>query len=103
MNSTDYNNLPVHSGWGLGYHVASDAKENMKTYQALRAICTHGERPLGLKVVVRQSSYGRGRMRFHVVSNPIGLDIQHIALYCDNGSLAFGFYLDHSTIVINDG
>lgn len=94
-----YNELPVHTEWQF----RSDAKElydeNLATYRKLESVCMFGEASCGGKVVIkRMRSNGRSK-RFHIINNPIRLDVAHIALFCDNGHLGMGYRSEGGGII----
>lgn len=61
------------------------------TYEQLCKVCIFGEQPNGGKVVVKRMGPAYAKERFAVVSNPIGLDSEHIAFWADHGNMPFGF------------
>ena len=69
----------------------NDLPLTLKTYDELCKVCTFGTEPIGGKVVVRRMSDGYNTQRYAIVSNPIGLDVEHIAFFADHGNLCFGF------------
>lgn len=85
------NALPVHDGWAgrEGWEEMRD--QNKEVYTQLLDFCTFGKQPLDGLVVINQLSGDKYNDRYQVVSNPIGLDSAHIALFCDAGSLCFGY------------
>ena len=95
-----YNELPAHSSWAFKKDAARLHDENMATYEALRKVCTHGDRPIGGMAVVRELTPGYACRRYQIVSNPIRLDSLHMALYCDGGGLCFGYRVENSVIVV---
>ena len=62
-----------------------------ETYDKLCRVCTFGEQPIGGKVVIKRMGAAYAKERFAVVSNPIGLDSEHIAFWADHGNMPFGF------------
>lgn len=72
----------------------------MATYDELCRVCTHGDAPIGGKVVVKDLGPAYAKHRYAVVSNPIGLDAEHIAFWCDGGNLCFGFGIRGSVIEV---
>lgn len=71
------------------------------TFEALRKVCTMGFEPVEGKVVVRPAGVGAGIRRYDIISNPIGLTIEDIALYCDCGHLRHGYHVANRQIVIH--
>lgn len=61
------------------------------TYEELCKRCIFGEQPIGGKVVVKDLGPAYARHRYAIVSNPIGLDVEHIAFWADHGNMPFGF------------
>ena len=88
---TDYNALPAHNGWAFDKYADVKRHENAETYRRLRKVCEFGDKPDGDKVVVTEGVPLYLKNRYRVVSNPIGLDALHIALFCDRGNLCFGY------------
>lgn len=87
----DYNALPAHSAWAYTEGADRKSRENAETYERLREVCEFGYEPDGRKVVVMGLGPIFCRNRYFVVSNPIGLDALHVALFCDSGNLCFGY------------
>lgn len=88
---TGYNTLPAHSAWAYTDDEDRKRRENSETYERLCEFCELGDEPDGRKVVVAYVGPLYGINRYRVVSNPIGLDALHVALYCDRGNLCFGY------------
>lgn len=86
----DYNALPAHSAWAYTEDADVKSLENSETYDRLCEVCEFGDVPDGDNVVVMYVGPRYLVNEFHVVSNPIGLDALHVALFCDNGNLCFG-------------
>ena len=61
------------------------------TYEELREVCQFGDRPVEGKVVIQYAGMGYAHERYRIVSNPLGLTIQDIALFCGGGHLPFGW------------
>lgn len=72
-----------------------------KTYEEVRRLCQFGNSPVDGKVVVRELSCRYASRRYEVVSNPIGLDYDSIALFCDSGNLPFGYHLRDGIICVH--
>lgn len=89
---TDYNALPAHKAWAFTKDEDRKSRENAETYKRLREVCEFGEEPDGDKVVVTEGVPLYLKNEYRVISNPIGLDALHIALFCDRGNLCFGYY-----------
>lgn len=88
---TDYNALPAHSAWAYTEGADRKSRENSETYERLREVCEFWDEPDGRKVVVMGLGPFYGRNRYCVISNPIGMDALHVALFCDGGNLCFGY------------
>ena len=86
----DYNALPAHSAWAYTDDEDRKRRENSETYERLCEVCKLGDEPCGDKVVVAYVGPSYHRNQYRVISNPIGLDALHVALYCDRGNLCFG-------------
>lgn len=69
----------------------NDLPLTRETYARLCEVCTFGKEPIGGKVVVHDLGPGYTVHRYRIVSNPIGLDSEHIAYFCDGGNLCFGY------------
>lgn len=88
---TDYNALPAHKAWAFTENEDIMRRENRETYQRLLDVCEFGDKPDGDKVVVMDVGPIYHRNVYRVISNPIGLDVLHVALFCDRGNLCFGY------------
>lgn len=88
---TDYNALPAHSAWAYTEGADMKCRENAETYERLCEVCEFGGEPDGDKVVVTDVVPLYHRNEYRVISNPIGLDSLHVALFCDSGNLCFGY------------
>jgi len=97
--SSKLNALPVNAPWAYKPNYAELAEQNRATYEEVSKVCTFGEQPIGGLVVVRQMAPAYARARYKVVSNPIGLDTAHIALFCDGGSLCFGYRMGAGSVI----
>ena len=86
-----YNDLPVHTQYAFRTDAPKLHRENKDTYDKLREICTRGEYPCGGKTVVKRLGATVDKDRYKVVCNPLGLDMDHIALFCDRGHLNHGY------------
>ena len=64
---------------------------NRTTYERLREHCTFGSKPVEGFVVVEPVGQSWTTRTYRVVSNPIGLDYEYIAFFCDSGNLCFGW------------
>lgn len=95
---TSYNALPAHSAWAFTEDADVRSRENAETYDRLREVCEFGDEPDGDKVVVTEGAPLYLKNRYRVVSNPIGLDSLHTALFCDRGNLCFGYEYHAGTI-----
>lgn len=94
-----YNELPVHTEWQFRGDAKELYDENLATYHELERVCMFGEASCGGKVVIkRMRPNGRSR-RFHIINNPIRLDVAHIALFCDSGHLGFGYRSEGGGII----
>lgn len=74
---------------------------NWEGFTQIRDLCTFGTRPVDDKVVVCHSGYGYGVTRYKVVSNPLRMPMDLIALYCDGGNLCFGYHAMGDEICIH--
>lgn len=72
-----------------------------KTFEQIRDLCQFGNAPVEGKVVVRQVGTSYSSRQYEVVSNPIGLDYDSIALFCDSGGLPFGYHLSGGLICVH--
>lgn len=88
---TDYNALPAHSAWAYTEDEDRNSRENSDTYERLREVCEFGGEPDGEKVVVMEVDTRCKVNVYKVISNPLGLDALHVALFCDRGNLCFGY------------
>lgn len=88
---TDYNALPAHSAWAYTEGADMKCRENAETYERLREVCEFGGEPDGEKVVVMDVEPRYHVNEYQVISNPLGLDALHVALFCDRGNLCFGY------------
>lgn len=88
---TDYNALPAHKAWAYTKDEDRKRRENAETYKRLCEVCEFGDEPDGGKVVVMDVGSLYHRNEYRVISNPIGLDALHMALFCDRGNLCFGY------------
>lgn len=88
---TDYNALPAHSAWAYTEDEDRKRRENADTYERLSEVCEFGDEPDGDKVVVMCVGPRYGRTEYRVISNLVGLDALHVALFCDDGNLCFGY------------
>lgn len=88
---TDYNALPAHSAWAYAADEDRKFRENADTYERLCEVCEFGCESDGDKVVVTDAVPLYHRNEYRVISNPIGLDALHVALFCDSGNLCFGY------------
>ena len=88
---TDYNALPAHSAWAYAEDEDVKCRENAETYERLREVCEFGREPDGDKVVVMGCGPKYYANEYQVISNPLGLDALHVALFCDSGNLCFGY------------
>lgn len=61
------------------------------TYEQLCEVCTFGREPIGGKVVVQDLGPAYAKHRYRIISNPIGLDSEHIAFWADGGNMPFGY------------
>lgn len=95
---TDYNAMPAHKAWAFAKYADVKRRENAETYERLCDVCKFGDKPDGDKVVVTEGVPFYLKNRYRVVSNPIGLDSLHIALFCDRGNLCFGYRYSMGTI-----
>lgn len=87
----DYNALPVHVGW-LGDKDGGDkAEQNRSTYLKLQEVCEFGNVPKEDKAVLRVTSERDDGTLYRALSNPLGIDDAHLALFCDRGSLVYGY------------
>lgn len=77
------------------------AEENYKAYEKIRDLCQFGTRPVEGKVVVQHEMAGYSHDRYRIISNPIGLPIDLIALFCDSGNLRFGYHTDGTDIYVH--
>lgn len=82
----------------MQHNKLNDLPLTMVTYDKLCKVCTFGEHPIGGLVVVRYLGPSYTKQRYAIVSNPIGLDAEHIAFFCDAGNLPFGFGM-HAGII----
>ena len=94
-----YNDLPVHTQYAFRNDAAKLHRENKDTYEKLREVCTRGEAPCGGKTVVKRLGAGISKDRYKVVCNPLGIDMDHIALFCDRGCLNFGYNVAAGSII----
>ena len=94
-----YNELPVHKQWAYRKDYEECSRENLATYDRLREVCTRGEAPCCGKTVVKRLTPSFGKDRYAVVCNPRRLDMDHIALFCDRGSLCFGYRVSEGSII----
>lgn len=88
---TDYNALPAHKAWAYTENEDIKRRENHDTYQRLLEVCEFGDKPDADKVVVMDVGPIYHKNVFRVISNPIGLDVLRVALFCDRGNLCFGY------------
>jgi hypothetical protein len=89
---TDYNALPVHIAWESEQDHELAIRENANTYRALHKVCSIGYEPISDRAVLMDLGASRwGVRRYKVLSNPIGLDSAHLALFADQGDLCFGY------------
>lgn len=88
---TDYNALPAHKAWAFTKDEDRKRRENAETYKRLCEVCEFGDEPDGDKVVVMDVGPLYHKNEYRVISNQIGLDALHVALFCDHGNLCFGY------------
>lgn len=69
----------------------NDLPLTLETYGELCKVCMFGSEPIGGNVIVRRMSDGYNTQRYAIVSNPIGLDSEHIAFWADGGNMPFGY------------
>lgn len=74
---------------------------NWEGFKQIRDMCTYGREPVEGKVVVCHSGVGHGISMYRIVSNPLNMPTDLIALYCDGGNLCFGYHMNGSEICIH--
>lgn len=93
------NDLPVNVGWAYNKDAQKLWQENQETLAKIEGLFS--ATPVGAKAVVRAVSGGRGGRVFEVVSNPLNLKDDLLALYCSDGNLAFGYHKNGGLIAIH--
>ena len=68
-----------------------DIPRTYEGYETIKELCRFGKEPADNKVVVSLGKIQYGRHHYSVVSNPIDMPIDLIALFCDQGNLYFGY------------
>lgn len=97
----DYNSLKVNVGW-IGRDDEDVAfMRNKETFAKIESLFSLV--PSGTKAVVTAVSAGRYGRRFKVVSNPLGLKDDLLALYASGGNLGYGYEIEHGFITLKSG
>lgn len=91
MKRPEYNVLPVHYGYAFAPNAEQAATENAATYEALQSVCKFGTAPDGTHTVIERTGSGYARATFRIIDNPHQIDAAHLAIFCDAGSLCFGY------------
>ena len=78
----------------------AQCKRNFEIVDQLKDIIVFSHTPVPGKVTVTPASVRRGCHKHRILSNPIRLKNELIALYCDNGNLCFGWSINKATITI---
>lgn len=86
-----HNDMPVHYDYAYTKNASEKARENGVTYDALCTACEFGTAPDGVHTIIQRGDLSYARHTYYVIDNPIGLDAAHIALFCDEGNLCFGY------------
>lgn len=94
------NKLPVHSPWAFKEDEGRKRLENLATYKEIEDLVVFGDTPIEGKVVVGRPRPSYGHTEYHIVSNPLGMSIRLIALWCDRGNLCFGYRVEGPTICV---
>lgn len=69
-------------------------------YEEIRDLVTFGKRPVDGKVVVGPPQVLYGTHAHRIVSNPLGMRTELIALWCDCGNLPFGYRVQEDRIIV---
>ena len=100
--SCPYNQLPHF----VGYNFRDDdvlkrqQRTNLTTYERLKEVVVFADKPVPGKVTLRHDGVRYGHFRVRILSNPIRLDNDLIALFADHGNLCFGYGIEKATISI---
>lgn len=94
----DYNELRVNVGWIDSDDESAAFTQNQETYAKIEPLFSVV--PRGTKAVVTAMSGGRYGRRFKVVSNPLGLKDDLLALYASGGNLGYGYEIERGIITI---